>query len=660
MSFLQPFLLIALPLISLPIIIHLINQRRYQTMQWAAMMFLLAANRMSRGYARIRQWLILLFRALAIAGLIFAISRPLASGWLGLSAGGRADTTIVLLDRSPSMQQLGPGAVVSKLDTGRQQLAQTLNTIDSTRYVLIESATNKPRELTDPDDLLSLPETEPSSASADLPAMLQAAHEYIQANQSGRTEIWICSDLRENDWNAESGRWQALRDSFLEFPQTVRFHLLAYPQAAPENVAVRVTDVRRQQTSEGVELLVSLTLTRSGETEEPLSVPVQFEIDGARSELTLEMAGREYELKDHPIGLTENQERGWGRVSIPADPNPADNDFYFAFDVPPPRRTVVVSDEAIAARPLELAASISPDPNDKSQAEVVDLSRADTLEWETLALVLWQAPLPDDSLKPLVDAYLERGGRIIFFPPSSPGENEYKGVTWGEWQTPNQPVGVSTWRGDQDLLQNTLSGASLPVGEIQVSQFCTLNGEMTPLAQLPDGAPLFARVTTDHGGLYFCSTTTSPSGSSLAANGIVLYVMVQRALAAGAESLGNTRQLVAGETAVELATEWERLTGEEEALSTEYPFHRGVYTTEERLLAVNRSADEERAELLKDDRVAGLFNGLDFSRVDDQAGSITSLVEEIWRLFLFIMMCSMIFEAALCLPKIRKTEGVKT
>ena len=81
--------------------------------------------------------------------------------------------------------------------------------------------------------------------------MLQAARDYIRANKSGRTEIWICSDLRENDWNAESGRWQALRDGFLEFPQGVRFHLLAYPQTAPDNLSVRVTDVRRQQTGRG-------------------------------------------------------------------------------------------------------------------------------------------------------------------------------------------------------------------------------------------------------------------------------------------------------------------------------------------------------------------------------------------------------------------------
>src|SRR5205814_3337589 len=116
MTFLQPLLLVGLPLVTLPVIIHLINQRRYQSIRWAAMIFLLAANRMSRGYAKLRQWLILFFRTVAIAGLIFAVSRPLAGGWLGRAAGGKPDTTIVLLDRSPSMRQQGTGTVVSKLD----------------------------------------------------------------------------------------------------------------------------------------------------------------------------------------------------------------------------------------------------------------------------------------------------------------------------------------------------------------------------------------------------------------------------------------------------------------------------------------------------------------------------------------------------------------
>ncbi len=141
MSFLQPWMLFALPLVLLPIIIHLINQWRYQTKRWGAMMFLLQANRMDRGYARLRQWLILAMRCLAIAGLLFAVARPLASGLLGWTGGGKADTTIVLLDRSPSMQQTGVSGQ-SKLDTGRRQMADALRTLGSTRWVLIDSTSD--------------------------------------------------------------------------------------------------------------------------------------------------------------------------------------------------------------------------------------------------------------------------------------------------------------------------------------------------------------------------------------------------------------------------------------------------------------------------------------------------------------------------------------
>src|SRR5947207_380536 len=204
MSFLQPMLLAALPLVALPIVIHLINQRRYQTIRWAAMIFLLAANRMSRGYAKLRQWLILFFRTAALAGLIFAVSRPLASGWLGRAGSGRPDTTIILLDRSPSMRQQGPGTVISKLEAGRQQLARTLALLGSSRWVLIESTSNVARDIESPDALLNLTAAEPTSTSADLPAMLEAARDYIRANRSGHTAIWICSDLRQNDWQPDS------------------------------------------------------------------------------------------------------------------------------------------------------------------------------------------------------------------------------------------------------------------------------------------------------------------------------------------------------------------------------------------------------------------------------------------------------------------------
>ena len=657
MSFLQPMLLAALPLVALPIIIHLINQRRYQTIRWAAMMFLLAANRMSRGYARLRQWLIMAFRMAVIAGLVFAISRPLAGGWLGLAAGNRADTTIVVLDRSPSMQQAGASGVGSKLETGRRQLVRTLETLGSAHWVLIESSTNRPRELESPAALLTSPSAEPISASSDLPAMLLAARDYIRANMSGRTEIWICSDLRENDWNAESGRWQSLRDSFLEFSQGVRFHLLAYPQTAPDNLAVRVTDVRRQQAAEGAELLVSFRLSREGGSEARESIPVHFEIDGARSELTIEMTGPTFELKDHRIPLERSHVRGWGKVSIPADANPADNDDWFVFDEPAARQAIVVAEDPLAARPLQLAAAIAPDSLVKCSAEVVATEALAAVEWEKVALLLWQAPLPDADTAKRIAGFIERGGQVLFFPPRNPGPAGFQGIHWTAWIDRSADVPVESWRGDQDLLAQTQSGGPLPVGQLQVRKYCGLAGELTALATLRGGATLLGRITTSGGGAYFCATTPAVGDSSLATNGVVLYVLVQRALAQGAKVLGNTRELTAGDPAGENPAGWKRLTGAEEALSTDYPLHRGIYRSADRLLAVSRAPAEDLAPVLADGRVAGLFRGLDLTRIDDRAGNLSALIQEIWRLFMVAMMVAMVVEAALCLPRRRRPGG---
>jgi len=654
MSFLEPMLLAALPLAALPVVIHLINQRRFQTIDWGAMRFLLEANRMSRGYARIRQWLILLFRVLAIAALLVAISRPLASGWLGLAGGDRADTTLILLDRSASMQQAGGGGS-SKLDTGVRQLAQTLSAIGSSRWVLIDSVSLHPQELESPQSLVSGATTGPASASADLPALLQAAYDYIKANRAGQTEIWICSDLRANDWNAANGRWRTLRDGFLELQQGVRFHLLAYPAEDEGNVAVHVTDVRRYQSSDGASLLASLLITRDGDGEK-VAVPVQFEIDGARSELSVELEGREVAVKDHAIPLEQDRLQGWGRVSIPADVNAADNDFYFVYAEPPPRRTILVAEESAETRPLALAAAIAPDPAVVAEAIDVDADQLAAVAWEEAALLVWQAPLPDGDAAEIVQQFIDEGGQTVFLPPERPDDTEFCGVSWTEWEEPADPAPVDTWRSDHDLLARTQSGAALPVGELIIRRYCGMSGEQTPLAALRGGHPLLARAPTRRGGAYFLATTTAVKDSSLATSGVALYAMIQRALAEGAVRLSNSRQLTAGE-ATDDAVEWRQLAGPDEALSTEYASQGGVYAADKRTLAVNRSQAEDRAAVLAPAQLDGLFEGLAFDRVDDAAGSFASLTREIWRLFLISMIGAMVIEAGLCLPKPPRTAG---
>jgi Aerotolerance regulator N-terminal len=648
MSFLQPWLLAALPLIALPIVIHLINQRRFQTIPWAAMMFLLAAQRMARGYSRLRQWLIMLFRVLAVAGLVLAISRPLSSGWLGLVAGGKADTTIILLDRSPSMQERSAGSGESKLETGRNQLVGILDTIGSNRWVLIDGASREVRELESPRELLNLPNAGPASGPADLPLMLQAAYDYIKTQRTGRTEVWICSDLRANDWTADSGRWKALRDAFSELPQGIRFQLLAYPQQTPGNVTVRVTNVRRQTTKEGAELLVSVRLSRTSDTERQ-EIPLLIEIEGGRSSLNVEMTGAQTDIRDHRIAIEASRQRGFGRVSIPADANLADNEFFFVFDDLPPRRTLIIADDPQAAGPLQLAAEISPDDAIRCSSETLSVAQLGAVEWEKISLVLWQSSLPTGKDAELLEAFVDRGGQVVFFPPREPGSAERFGMRWENWVDEKSPV--ESWRGDADLLARTQSGAALPVGTLQIHRHCQLRGDATSLATLGGGAPLFARVQTDRGGVYFCATTPAPQDSNLATDGIVLYVSVQRALAAGSAVLGRTRWLEAGNRSGESPTTWRQLSGGDDALSTEAYCHSGIYAASEKLLAVNRPLSEDDARVLANPVVAELFGGLDFTRVDDLAGNGTSLIQEIWRMFLSLMLAALVLEALLCLPK---------
>jgi hypothetical protein len=126
MTFIQPWLLYALPLAALPVIIHLIHLYRRRQVKWAAMMFLLMAQRMNKGLSRLRQILILTLRVLAVAAVIFAVTRPLAGGWLGLT-GGAPDTVMVLLDRSASMEQQNLATGVSKRAAGLRNVAKAIN-----------------------------------------------------------------------------------------------------------------------------------------------------------------------------------------------------------------------------------------------------------------------------------------------------------------------------------------------------------------------------------------------------------------------------------------------------------------------------------------------------------------------------------------------------
>jgi hypothetical protein len=659
MSFLQPWLLASLPLALIPIIIHLINQRRFQTRRWGAMMFLLAANRMNKGYARLRQWLILMMRVLAVAALLLAVARPLASGLLGMAGGGRPDVTFILLDRSPSMQQTEGGAGRSKLEAARGQLASALGTIGSGRWVLVESGHLEPREFEQLEGLLDSALTGPLDATADIPAMLLSVLEYIEANQPGQVDIWIASDSRTSSWKSDDARWDLIRQAFSGLPQNARFMYLAYPGAAAGNWAIQVEQVRKRSLPDATELELSFSVRQtdlpadivdaSGAAE---MVPVRIELEGVRTELQVPMRGGVAELKNHRLRLDGQMEQGWGKVSLAADANMADNQWYFVFDDPAPGRTLLWCESVEQRRPLALAAGIAPDQQQLQPVEVIGQPEQLAEALVGAALLIWQGALPTGQAAERVAAFVERGGQVIFFPPAGEvSEGEFLGVGWGDWERFASPRQIDNWRSESGLLANTQAGGALPVAELELAAARKLQGPLTPLATLQGLGPWLGRLETSGGGVTFCGSLVDPASSNLAIQGVVLYVMLQRAIDAGRAALGGTAQLVAGQASAEQVASWERLELGGEALSSDYHLQAGVYRNERGLTAINRDPRQDLASVLAGERLDANFEGLRWSRMSDSAASLAGIVQEIWRGFLIFCLLSLLAEAMLCLPR---------
>lgn len=90
--------------ISIPVIIHILNRRRFKTVTWAAMEFLLRAMKKNRRRLRFEQWVLLATRCLLVFLLGTALARPLACENESVAGiGGRTGLNVFVLDNSYSM-----------------------------------------------------------------------------------------------------------------------------------------------------------------------------------------------------------------------------------------------------------------------------------------------------------------------------------------------------------------------------------------------------------------------------------------------------------------------------------------------------------------------------------------------------------------------------
>ena len=97
MTFLNSLFLLALPLIAVPLVLHFLKRRERKVVKWGAMRFLHDASTDSRRMRLPESLLLLLARCLLVAGLIFALARPLIQ-WGGSSTVADQELIVIVDD----------------------------------------------------------------------------------------------------------------------------------------------------------------------------------------------------------------------------------------------------------------------------------------------------------------------------------------------------------------------------------------------------------------------------------------------------------------------------------------------------------------------------------------------------------------------------------
>ncbi len=243
MSFLNPFLLFGLTAVSVPIIIHLLNRRRFQKVIWAAMRFVRVSVEQNQKRMRIEDLILLILRCVMLFLLALALARP---AWRDTAAGafGLAKVSaVILLDNSGSMGM--HDGVETRFEQARKAAEQIVDSLPSGSAAAVFLASDAAQPLIEePTHDLNLVrkvlrEAPLSDRSSDLYPPMERAVESLKGRAAIQKEIYLVTDGQANGWR-QLGDIQGLLERTRNEGQkeNLRVHLILVGRPELRNIAV--------------------------------------------------------------------------------------------------------------------------------------------------------------------------------------------------------------------------------------------------------------------------------------------------------------------------------------------------------------------------------------------------------------------------------------
>ena len=280
--FLHPIYLFGLLTASLPILIHLLNRRRLKRVRFPAVRFvLLSQKRISRSY-RLRHWLLLALRTLAVIVLALLLANPIFQTGAGLFAGGGPVSLVVLLDNSLSMTWSGDGGGFKRAKEAARLLISSLNDGDRAGLIPTNISGKESFRLKQEKDVLlkELDEIEIADGTANLAAALGKAYELLN-EPAEQKEIRLVTDLALTGWD------QFSISSLKQYDPSIPLKTIRIGNKQPPlNGTIREVRLGSQGIGVNLPLHLEAIVTNFGD-QEIKELLVQLTIDGQTKEQKL-------------------------------------------------------------------------------------------------------------------------------------------------------------------------------------------------------------------------------------------------------------------------------------------------------------------------------------------------------------------------------------
>lgn len=321
MNFLQPLFLAGLLAAALPIIIHLINRRKAVRRPFPAMKLLQESNERIARSVKIRQWVLLALRVLAVAVLAMAIAKPYVLSSQGMTADERLPTAVVLVVENGVAMDYGNWQREARRTAGRR--LATFRPWDE--VALLTTADEAPlvgRLTSDHGEVRrALDGIERRYSPGDLASALLAADQLLASSQLPNQRIVVIGS------NTLSSLPDTRRELNLTSP--IEYVSVGVEDQAAENLAVTSVTYQQEGSSRENRWRIDAVIENFGDTD-ATGVRVQLSLDGqALGGTTLEVPARGSASYSFVQRLEGTEMINAEVALIDADPLEADNRYQF-------------------------------------------------------------------------------------------------------------------------------------------------------------------------------------------------------------------------------------------------------------------------------------------------------------------------------------------